>query len=116
MNRRKMIKSTLLTPVLLLLPTWSFAEGKKPSGKPSNLLKESNSLATALKYKHNGKSVDKKLRKGANEFCYNCSKIKCPAAQTCGGKKGNTPKYIECVMFNGKTVDRDGWCNVWAKK
>ena len=116
MNRRLIVKALAMSPLFLFASRWSFAKGKAADKKPGNLVSEKDPLAKSMKYSHNASSVDKAIRKDPKAFCYNCNKLKCPTGKTCDGSKANTPKYIECMIFPAKSVDRDGWCNVWAKK
>lgn len=71
-------------------------------------LEESNSLAQALGYRHDGAQVDTRKfpRYAAGMACRNCIQFK--------GAPGDA--WGACGIFPGKLVNAAGWCNTYLRK
>ena len=71
-------------------------------------LEESDPLAVALGYRHDGSKVDVKKfpTYAAGKNCANC--------QLYAGKVGEP--WGVCSALGGKEVNAKGWCVAWAKK
>ena len=63
------------------------------------------SIAKALSYVHDAKSVDA-ARRASDRFCYNCALYAGDADDEWAG----------CSVFPGKAVAGAGWCGAWAPK
>lgn len=64
---------------------------------------EDEPTAVALKYVHD---ASRSARPAADQVCHNCRYFK-GTQQT---------EWERCDLFPGKTVNANGWCNVWAMK
>ena len=71
-------------------------------------LEESDSLAVALGYQHDGSKVDGK------KFPTYAAGKNCAACQLYTGKVGEP--WGVCSAVGGKQVNAKGWCAAWAKK
>jgi hypothetical protein len=64
---------------------------------------EDDPTAKGVKYVHD---AAKSERPDQSQFCHNCQYFKGTAS---------TP-WAPCDIFPGKSVNTQGWCNVWTKK
>ena len=71
-------------------------------------LAEDDPMAQAMKYVHDGSTVDPATRPNPAEVqnCSNCALIQ--------GEDGQ--EWRPCQIFPGKLVNAKGWCSVWAPK
>lgn len=136
MNRRTLIRSLALAPVVVLASRLAFgaepakpAAAPKPQGTPpdaagnsaktaaapANALGDQEPLAKAMQYVADAsKAGASRTDKKAN--CLNCAKFNqcAPADSTCKTvAKGS--EYAPCSIFAGKAVAAKGWCLSWAK-
>lgn len=100
-TRRQFVLNVLpLTAVLL-------GSAHLASAQPGRL-DESDSLATALGYKHDATKVDAKKfpAYAAGRNCANCQLFQGTASDP----------WAACGAVGGKQVNAKGWCVAWAKK
>lgn len=64
---------------------------------------EDDPVAQSLKYVHDATQSE---RQDETQFCHNCIYFK--------GTE-STP-WAPCDIFPGKSVNTNGWCNVWTRK
>ncbi len=106
-NRRQFLKFTgvtiggLLAAKVLFVPTKSFAQ----RDKTIPMLDPKDGTAQAIKYVEDYKKVP--AAKG--NHCANCSFY--AKKEMRNGKEAGT-----CIIFPGKYVYGNGYCNSWAKK
>ena len=102
-NRRQFLKLTAaaLGGLLLLSPTASLAQSKKPAP----MLDPKDPTAKAVKYVEDSKKAP--AAKGNN--CSNCAFY--TKKEVRAGKEAG-----ECIIFPGKYVYGSAFCNSWAKK
>lgn len=74
------------------------------AAKAADTVNETDPQATALGYKHDAATADK--RKDTSATCGNCSFYSSAAGEAHG----------PCALFQGKLVAASGWCTAWAKK
>ena len=85
MQRRDLLKTTLLLPLTLLLPRLSWADAK--AAAPANALSDTDPVAAPLKYKADANQAGP-MRTDKNAFCHNCAKFnKCSAADKAREKR-----------------------------
>jgi hypothetical protein len=121
MNRRSLIRSLALAPVVLVASRFAFAQTPAPApaapaagGLPA--LGEAEPLAKAMQYVADAsKASAARTDKKAN--CENCAKfnICAPADKTCK-PAAKTAAQAPCEIFAGKSVAKAGWCLSWTKK
>lgn len=70
----------------------------------ADTVSETDPQATALGYKHDAATADK--RKDTSAVCSSCSFYSGAAGEDHG----------PCALFQGKLVAAGGWCTAWAKK
>ena len=102
-QRRKFIQlSAVATAGVMLAPNRQAAAQDMPK------LSEDDPMAQAMKYVHDGSSVDPASRPNpaAEQNCANCALIQ--------GADGE--EWRPCQIFPGKLVAGAGWCSVWAPK
>jgi len=102
LDRRTLLKSALAGLVALPVVGSSEAADALPH------LDEKDTLAAAMGYTHDAKTVDpnKVPQYKAGSFCHNCAQLT--------GKEGD--EWRPCNLFPGKLVNKDGWCKVWVLK
>lgn len=126
MNRRSVLRSLALTPVVLLASRFAFAKDEKAAtaaktapaaagAAPANALGEQEPLAKAMQYVADASKAGP-ARTDKTAICKNCSKFnKCaPADKACKPVAGEAA-YKPCELFAGKVVATNGWCLSWAK-
>jgi hypothetical protein len=114
LNRRSVLKATLMAPFAILLPRLAFsADAKHAAAMPD--LTENDPLGGALKYKADASKAGPE-RADKKATCANCAKFnKCsPADSACKPVAKNSPK-APCEIFMGKQVSAKGWCMSWTK-
>lgn len=121
MNRRSVLRSLALAPVVLLASRFAFAH-EKPVAAPAAAagggtlppLGENEPLAKAMQYVADATKAPGRSDKKAT--CGNCAKFnKCaPADKECK-PVAKTAKSAPCEIFAGKSVERAGWCLSWTK-
>ena len=108
-QRRSVLQALALAPFATLLPKVAFAAAPED-------MKADDPLAKAMQYVEDGNKASP-ARTDKKAFCNNCAKFaKCPAPAPAGcvaGKK--TDKRAACEIFQGKHVNRNGWCMSWQK-
>ena len=82
--------------------------GRQAAAQDLPKLTEDDPMAQAMKYVHDGSSVDAASRPNPAEVqnCANCALIQ--------GEDG--AEWRPCQIFPGKLVAAKGWCSVWAPK
>jgi hypothetical protein len=109
-QRRSILQAMAVAPLATLLPTHVAFAAAPPDMSPED------PLGKAMKYVEDASKADP-MRTDKTAFCHNCAKFaKCPtpAVQGCvPGKK--TDKRAACEIFQGKHVNRNGWCMSWQK-
>lgn len=95
-------------PAPAAAPAAAPAPAPAPAAGELPRLEESNTLAQALGYRHDGAQVDTKRfpRYTAGMACRNCIQFKGSASDAWG----------PCGIFPGKLVNAGGWCNTYLKK
>ncbi|MEO1203436.1 MAG: high-potential iron-sulfur protein [Pseudomonadota bacterium] len=102
-DRRKFIQlSAVATAGVMVAPSRQAAAQDMPQ------LAEDDPMAQAMKYVHDGSSVDaaSKPNPAPDQKCSNCALVQ--------GADGDA--WRPCQIFPGKLVNADGWCSVWAPK
>ena len=100
--RRTFIKASAAAAGAVVLPARDLRAQDLPQ------LAEDDPMAQAMKYVHDGSTVDPASRPNPAEDqdCANCALIQ--------GEDG--AQWRPCQIFPGKLVNADGWCSVWAPK
>lgn len=116
-NRRTVLRSLALAPVVLLGSRLAFAkDAAKAGGAPANALGEQEPLAKAMQYVADAKKASP-ARADKKAFCYNCQKFnKCAPADSACKPAAASATYAPCEIFASKVVDKNGWCLSWTKK
>lgn len=100
LSRRRVLQGSLLGAVTAFvagtLPTSTRAADLPP-------VAEDDPLAVSLKYVHDATESE---RPDDSQFCHNCQYFR--------GAEG--AEWGPCDIFPGKSVNANGWCNVWTKK
>jgi hypothetical protein len=119
MNRRTVLRSLALAPVVLLASRFAFAkDAAKPAaagGKPANALGTDEPLAKAMRYVEDAsKAGAERADKKAN--CANCAKYnKCAPSDKACKPVAASAAYAPCEIFSSKVVAKPGWCMSWTK-
>lgn len=123
MNRRSVLRSLALAPVVLLASRFAFAKdaapaaaAKAPAAGGLPALGEAEPLAKAMQYVADAsKASAARTDKTAN--CGNCAKYNlcAPADKTCKPAAASATQ-APCEIFAGKSVAKAGWCLSWQKK
>jgi hypothetical protein len=81
--------------------------GREAQASDLPQLSEDDPMAKAMKYTHDGSTVDPSTRNNpaADQSCSNCALI-----------QGDEGDWRPCQIFPGKAVNAAGWCSVWAPK
>lgn len=120
-NRRSVVRSLVLAPIVLLASRFAMAKIKPlpttpaAGAAPANALGAQEPLAKAMQYVEDAsKASAARTDKTAN--CANCSKFnKCSPADTSCKPAAKDAAYAPCEIFAGKSVAKAGWCLSWAK-
>lgn len=69
---------------------------------------EDDPMAQGMRYTHDASSVDPstRARPEPDQTCSNCALVQ--------GNDGDA--WRPCQIFQGKAVNANGWCSVWAPK
>lgn len=71
-------------------------------------LSEDDAMAKGLKYTHDATTAqraDKGGVAGSEQFCHNCMFV-----------TSDSGDWRPCQLFQGKTVNANGWCVSWSKR
>lgn len=119
MNRRSVLRSLALAPVVLLASKYAFAKDPAvpaPAAGGNKALGESEPLAKAMQYVTDASKASA-ARTDKTATCGNCAKFnKCaPADKACKPSAAGAA-HAPCEIFAEKTVAKAGWCLSWTKK
>jgi hypothetical protein len=109
-QRRTILQALAITPLAFALPKVAFAAAAQPNVDPAT-----DPVAKAMQYTEDATKAAGRSDKKA--FCYNCEKFaKCPSGKADCVPGKSSDKHAACETFQGKYVNRNGWCMSWSKK
>lgn len=105
LNRRRFLAGVAAIPLLEI--------GRPVFAQTLPIVSETDPTAAALGYKHNVADINTMMftrrsteANGESQFCHTCAYYSGVAGEEWG----------PCMLFPGKSVSANGWCNVWAPK
>lgn len=115
-TRRQVCRTVLATAPTCAILASSIGSlvsaGKALADAPLKLVAETDPMAKALKYMHDGAKAKRDKRgdtEGKDQHCSNCQMY------TKQGKVDGK-EVGKCIMIQAGSVAAVGWCNSWSKK
>ena len=103
LTRRALLQTAIVITPVAMTGCVSFMREREP------FLRETDPVARSLSYYSNTRNVSADDPLAANhnaeQSCSNCVHSR--------GSVG--PGRIDCPMFPGRSVNKNGWCTVWAQ-